>query len=518
MQQNEFLASLGTEPGLFSFSKQDLDLLILAQLNTITISQLHSTGIHGETLASARLSLNRLAKKGLVLKKTIPNHNNLFYFTLTAKGRDYLKERLPETLFARLEVNWERRPPVGGSQLIHRILTSDFYCSYLSMPAALPTVWKTEEPLNRDCDHRETQPPRADGFLATKYADYYIEQDNHTQRESVLHQKIANYLENGIFDASKRKKVLVFTLTSPRAKLPNMKSNYTVYRMLLKVCQIWERFNTEQNLSLDYLQFYQLLASSSYRHGITETELMTLEQLHYIYPNLDDITTANALKKHYMDDTGYLEAVGREMDLQYNKRLKSCFLGFYKQNRRLMEHALTGNSIFAVPNHRLAQCQPFITSRECNLKEILLRTLFYNSLNIDGWKYHEPYIITSGNITPLYFARGFYHSSYGHIVFEFPGADLSSRQRLIHYQKHYSATMHNLVIILLGAEFLQQEIMDEYRTLFPANTYILYTKTLPCADNSSNTNIYFLHQPDEKVILECDSFDDTLRLLPKGDF
>ena len=81
MQINEFFSSLGCNPGLFFLKKQDFDLLILAQLNTITISQLHLIGLHGETLVSTRLALNRLAKKELVVKKTIPNHTlgNKFY-------------------------------------------------------------------------------------------------------------------------------------------------------------------------------------------------------------------------------------------------------------------------------------------------------------------------------------------------------------------------------------------------------------------------------------------------------
>ena len=57
------------QSGVIFLKKQDFDLLILAQLNTITISQLHLIGLHGETLVSTRLALNRLAKKELVVKK-----------------------------------------------------------------------------------------------------------------------------------------------------------------------------------------------------------------------------------------------------------------------------------------------------------------------------------------------------------------------------------------------------------------------------------------------------------------
>lgn len=517
MQINEFISSLGCNPGLFFLKKQDFDLLILAQLNTITISQLHLIGLHGETPVSTRLALNRLAKKELVIKKTIPNHNNLYYFTLTQKGIAFLKEMLPEDVLKRLDINWERRPPIGSQQIMHRILANDFYCSFLSYPTTLPSIWRVEEPLNNNCNHKDTQPPRADGFLSTCHADYYIEQDNQTQSEPILKQKIQQYLENGVFSPPEKKKVLVFTLASPKAKLPNTKSNYTIYRMLVKVCQTWELFEKEHQLSLDYLQFYQLLVTSSYKHGITDSELMTLEQLHFVYPDFDDLASANALKKHFMDDTGYLEAVGREMDAYYNKRLKSAFRGFYGHNNRLVEHAITGNSIFAVPNHRLKQCQPYITADECNLKELLLKTLFYNNLNIDGWEYHEPYIIFSTDKAPLYFARGFFHASYGHIVFEFPGADLSAHQRLLHYKNHYSATIDDLVIILLGAEFLHSQFISEYSEILSEHADIIFTNTLPGIENSSNTDFYLLHHPNTKVVLDCDTYDEKLHLLPKGE-
>lgn len=517
MQINEFISSLGCNPGLFFLKKQDFDLLILAQLNTITISQLHLIGLHGETPVSTRLALNRLAKKELVIKKTIPNHNNLYYFTLTQKGIAFLKEMLPEDVLKRLDINWERRPPIGSQQIMHRILANDFYCSFLSYPTTLPSIWRVEEPLNNNCNHKDTQPPRADGFLSTCHADYYIEQDNQTQSEPILKQKIQQYLKNGVFSPSEKKKVLVFTLASPKAKLPNTKSNYTIYRMLVKVCQAWERFEKEYHLPLDYLQFCQLLTSSSYNHGITDNELMTLEQLHYVFPDFDDLASANTLKKHFMDDTGYLEAVGKEMDAHYNKRLKSAFKSFYEHNKRLVEHAITGNNIYAVPNHRLKQCQPYITSDECNLKELLLKTLFYNNLNIDGWEYHEPYVISSTDKVPLYFARGFFHASYGHIVFEFPGADLSAHQRLLHYKNHYSAAIDNLVIILLGAEFLQSQIINDYDELLFNHAEILFTKELPSIEHSSNVDFYFLHQPNTKAVLDCDTYDEKLHLLPKGD-
>lgn len=517
MQINEFISSLGCNPGLFYFTKQDLDLLILAQLNTITISQLHLVGLHGDTLASTRLALNRLAKKELITRKNIPNRNNQFYFTLTPKGREHLKRILPEDLFEKLDINWERRTPVGSQQMIHRILANDFYCSFLSFPTTLPSIWRIEEPLNSNCNHKETQPPRADAFLSTKYADYYVEQDNQTQSEPILKQKIKQYQQNGLLNPSEKKKVLVFTLASPRTKLPNTKSNYSIYRMLVKVCQTWEQFEKEYQLPLDYLQFYHLLSASSYKHGITDNELMTLEQLHYVYPDFDDIASANALKKHYMDDTSYSEAIGKEMDVHYNKRLKSAFSGFYGQNNRLVEHAITGNSIFAVPNHRLRQCQPYITSNECDLKELLLKTLFYNNLNIDGWEYHEPYVVSSTDAPPLYFAKGFFHVSYGHIVFEFPGADLSAHQRLLHYKNHYSAAIDNLVIILLGAQFVSPDTIRDYSELLCDHAEALFTKTLPGVEQTANTDFYFLHQPNTRAVLDCDTFDEKLHLLPKGD-
>lgn len=516
MQKNEFFSSLGNKSGLFYFTKQELDLLILAQLNTITISQLHTISLHGDTLASTRLSLNRLVKKELVTKRNVPNHNNAFYFTLTTKAKEHLKQVLPEELLESLEINWERKPPVGSQQLLHRILANDFYCSFLSMPTTLPSVWKIEEPLNHSCDYKATQPPRADGFLSTTQANYYIEQDNHSQSEPVLHQKIKQYQENGIFNNSNRKKILVFTLASSKNKRTSIKSSYTVYRLLVKVCKVWNAFEKEQHLPLDYIQFRQLLLTSSHKHGITESEMMTLDQLHHLHPEFDDIASADVLRKRYLDDTSYLEMTAKDMDTKYQKRLKAAFQSFYDKNKYLLPHAITGNSIFAVPNHRLKQCQPFITSQECNLQEILLKTLFYNGLNIDNWEYHEPYSILFTDKPPMSFARGFFHASCGHIVFELLGADLSAYPRLRHYKEHYSHAKETLVIILLVPEFVGIDTINTYTELFAEHTNVLFTKTLPNFTDNIPTDFYFLHQPEKQAFIECDIFDDSLHLHPKG--
>ena len=133
-----FEKSLAQDARLFSLSKTDMDLFLLAQTGIITYQQLFLSRLHGMTEAAGRFIQARILSLQSQSK----------YFCLTPKGRKHLKTIFPSSLLEHYQINPARRPPAGNQQLVHRIRTNDFYYAYLSSPDSRPLPWIPEHPLS----------------------------------------------------------------------------------------------------------------------------------------------------------------------------------------------------------------------------------------------------------------------------------------------------------------------------------------------------------------------------------
>ena len=121
-----FEKSLAQDARLFSLSKTDMDLFLLAQTGIITYQQLFLSRLHGTTEAAGRLSLKKLEKNGYIQARILSPQNQNKYFCLTPKGRKHLKTIFPASLLEHYQINPARRPPAGIHQHLHRKLKKEF--------------------------------------------------------------------------------------------------------------------------------------------------------------------------------------------------------------------------------------------------------------------------------------------------------------------------------------------------------------------------------------------------------
>lgn len=514
-----FEKGLCERAGLFSLSKGQTDLFLLLQANTITYQQLALCKIHGNTEAAGRLSLKRLEKQGYVRSKKIPDTGAAKYYFLTTSGRSFLKQLFPGAFLEEMQANWERRPPGGIQQILHRIRTNDFYFTYIGSCLSRPLPWIIEAPLPDHGCPGQGMPPRCDGLLLSPGSKYYIEQDNSTQSESVILKKISLYQQSGLLSGRQPRNLLVFCLAFPRKQPPAVKPSFSLYRILLHFTRLWGLFEQEYQMPLDYQQFIQVLESSPIQKTVSANEMQALQTLRALHPDMDTLADADRLKKGYLNDSSYSELKDQEMDQLFLKRRRSHFRRIYENYPSLLAYALTGVPIFAVPNHRLCLYQPYIMPREYHLSDQLLKCLLFNGLNTDGWVYCCPLRVRVSGRPDFYFYQGVFHASYGYIAIEHLLIDLSARYRLIHYIKNCRRQERPVFLILVSMDPEASEIRKQLDT---ASEYNSGNNTVLLQINA-NTSMYqdpppqiFTSAPEKQAVrFECDEFDGKIRFIRK---
>lgn len=516
-----FEKSLCESARLFSISKKNLDLFLLLQSNTITYQQLLQTGLHGLTEASGRLSLKRLENEGHIIGRQLSSQGQTKYFTLTPKGRLFLKNMLPESFTEHLQINWVRRPPSGRQQILHRIYTNDFYFAYIGHKKSQPHPWVLEKKLPESFQSTDL-PPRCDGFLQTENKHYYIEQDNSTQSETILSKKISQYCAAGIFDAGSSA-LLVFCLAFPYKKRSEQKPAFSLYRLMLKFTKLWNLCEKKHGIQLDYQQFCQALYSSDLLQTITPREMASFENIRRLHPKMDTLADATVIKQVYLDSTTDFRKRLEELDAEYRKRLKSHFSRFYSDPASPQSlSALNGIPLFAVPNHRLQVHLPYIMQEELCFKEFLFQCLFYSGLNTSGWEYNCPMRVRSGQSATFFFRLGLWHKTFGHIAIENLTIDLSSKIRLLHFSKNYIQSSQMLILLIADPGDLE-DILRQNSNIFESSTAAcitwLFIDTNSMTTHTAPPPIRLIEQGNigPRVLLECDDFDEKIHIIRKED-
>lgn len=513
LSKTHFEKSLCQKTRLFSISKTEADIFLLLQAGTITYEQLHTTGLHGKTAASGRLSLKRLEKNGLAQSRTIAAFNQTKYYYLTTKGKNYAKQFFPSFIYDDYLISQDQHIPCGHQQLIHRIRANDFFFSYIGYGQSVPLAWQLEAPLTSHICSTSAS-PRCDGLLSSKYVQYFIEQDNNTQSEAVLLQKIKQYQQAGILSPHTSEKTLVFCLAFPKKQHTCQKPSYSTYKILLRLTKLWKILEDEHALRMDFQQFLDVLDSSSIRPSISEGELQSFSCIHILHPDADSLDELLALKKRYLDDTAYLEHQRKELDTLYLKRLKSHFSRFYEANPTLLAHAYSGNSIFAIPNHRIGLFQPYIMHHEHNTGDYLMRSLMYNGLLINGWEFNTAISIDQLPLPGFSMPMGFQHRILGYIFFELYPVDLSSIHRLRYFINNITSPPKTVVIILLGYKNVNTTIQELANHAKSKNIDFLFAPNI--ADYSTGLPLRFFRvsAPQTTITFECDDFCELLRIIP----
>lgn len=456
-QTTLFETLLIQKAGLLSLQKGDCDLLLIAQTNTITYAQLRASGIHGHTGTGGRLSLKKLETEGYLTAKTMSNSNNLKYYMLTSKGKKRVEKVFSAKFLADHGIDLDRRPPTSQFQLPHRINTSDLYCSYISCPVlkAFPS-WVLEygyTPPANPYSEKE-HPPRCDAKLEAAHHTYYIEQDNGTQGDAALEQKLKQYLNSSLFlGKSLKRNRLVFTTMSETKEKPAGKPPYTVYRLILKAIRIWDTIEKTSDSTYDFTAICKQIREGTHpAHTLLSgAESRVLQNLAIQYPSYTLADMAE-LKKKYLHDSTITDNKKSEQDAIFQKRLEMRFYRLAKdrENATLLYRLQQGMHLYVLPNHRIKDFLPYICKDDYGFSDRLLKLLYQIGIyNIECWRYSPLYQLKDSRDTSYWFSNVLASDTQDYIIFEDICHDIGGRARV----RHFLSTHHGIdsVILLLFA-------------------------------------------------------------------
>lgn len=517
------------EAGLLSISQSDCDLFFIAQANTITYKQLAEASLHGATETSGRLGIKKLEKEGYLTAKTMPGNARIKYYFLTAKGRKRVEHMFGESFIEKMCLDLERRPPVSQQQLPHRIHTGDIYFSYLSNPhlTHLP-LWKLEQPYRKP--EGALLPPRCDGLLQTVYGTYYIEQDNCTQGENALGNKLNQYMSAECFVGTGiLRHTLVFTLHAETKERPTHKPPYSVYRILLKAVRVWKALEGELGKELSFTSFcmqFEKNPSASLLH-LSGGDKDILKNLSLQYPDLT-LAETEQLKKSFLYDTSMENDRSTERDLLFAKRLRQKFypLSATKEQASLQYRLQRGMRLYVLPNHRLGDYLPFALQEEYLFADFVHRLLFHMGLNdLEAWRYY-PLLACQDKDRSDYIFRNVFVSDAGiRIIAEDIVHDLGGRERVSHYLKRHTSKDRTLFLLFVASRedaVLFLALMESFlRRPENCHTDICFVeKSAFLYQHPENQTAYFCRQIQGSTLwlpamLEYDTFLAELHLLER---
>lgn len=528
-QTTQFEILLTREAGLLSLQKSDCDLFLIAQTNIITYSQLRSTSIHGHTGTGGRLSLKKLEAQGYLSAKSVPNSNGQKYYMLTAKGKKRLEKVFSSQFLKDYGIDLERRPPTSQFQLPHRINTSDLYCAFISCPS-LKSVprWTLEygyAPPTNPYSEKE-HPPRCDARLETKGGIYYLEQDNGTQGDAALENKIKQYLDSDLFigNALQRNR-LVFTSMAEVKEKPAGKPPYTVYRLLLKAICIWNTIEQTTGTTYDFAGICRQITEGTHpaRTLLSGAESRVLQNLSLQHPTflLSDMTE---LKKQYLYDSTIAENRKNEQDAVFQKRLELRFHRMTKdrKNAMLLFRLQQGMHLYILPNHRIKDWLPYLFTEEYDFSERVLKFLYGKGLyNIESWSYHPLQQIQDRTNVSYWFSNVLESDKQNHIIFEDICHDLGGQARVL----HFLSTQHGTdPVILFLFTVSKQDAARFYKDVKQAlerpenNTiYILFIDKTEDFGKTDTPVPYCIHLQGEMVSyapvdLDYDGYNEQIQI------
>lgn len=531
-QTTTFELLLTRKAELLSLPKTDCDLFLIAQTNTITYAQLCSTGIHGHTGTGGRLSLKKLEAEGYLAAKSVQNLHGQKYYVLTAKGKKRLEKVFPAQFLTDHGIDLERRPPTSQFQLPHRINTSDLYCSYISCPSlkAFPS-WTLEygyAPPTNPYSEKE-HPPRCDAKLETAHCTYYLEQDNGTQGDAALDNKIKQYLDSDLFlGKALRKNHLVFTSMAEVKVKPTEKPPYTIYRLLLKAVRIWSTIEETTGTTFDFTGICKQITEGAHPACtlLSRTESRVLQNLSLQYPSFS-LTELTELKKQYLYDTTLTDNRKKEQDLVFQKRLELRFYRMAKdhKNATLRYRLQQGMHLYVLPNHRIKECLPYLFTDDYNFPDKLLKFLYGKGLyNIESWKYHPLYELRDSKRASYWFANVLSSEKQGYIIFEDICLDLGGRERVRHFLSTHLGTSPVILFLFVTC---QDSAITFFKEMGPSwkrpenkSLHLCFLDKTEDIDNPENAAPYCVHIQGEtlsyaRIYIDYDGYSEQLQIVER---
>lgn len=504
---------------LLIFSKKQTDLFLIFQTSAITYRQLTISGLHGTSQTAARRALKRLEESGHLQSKSLRNSNEKYYF-LTPAGRALIQSTFSKKFLEEMKISRLRLPSSGSQQILHRIRANDFYFSYLSYQESIPRLWSLEHPLPGKSTSSDT-PARCDALFVGDKRMYYIEQDNNSQSEAIIKKKLLQYANSGLFDTEcSAPSLLIFCLSFPNYVRASGTAPFSIYRLLLKFCKIWQSLEGQHGIPLDSEQFVSALEASSLSSTVSCTEMHYLKGLLKKHPEADSFSAFAQLKNSYLALSQRFTTQSIELDAFYQKRLKSHFTALQEHFAFLAVTARHGNPLFVVPNHRLKAILPFILTKELNLSQKLQMYLFHNGLILDDWIYCSPLKISLGENHHLYFFAGFHHPTFGYLAIEIPYHDLNALTRIKHNMKYI--TQQNLSLICFNAPGFFNELQELcQKNSWNKKCNFLIADIFQALNGPPSENTLYQSLDDATlcpIYFECDLFDSKLHIIKKEEY
>lgn len=481
----------------FPLTKTDYDLFLIGQARCITYEQLMYTTIHGKSGVGERLSLKRLEREFFILGKVLPDKRK--YYTLTAKGKEYFLKTYGKQISHFFSIDIEGKLPSGAAQLNHRIRTNDFYYHYMAVSFAGLPKWEIELPYVE----REENPPRCDARMKVGADCYYIEQDNCTQAEAVLENKLRQYVQSGLFYSGTRNHI-VFTIHSAgrfKRKMGTEKSSYSFYRLLLKAEKVWKLIETRNGKSTT---LWELLLESK-KEGtasytfLTGSDKQALEFLRRKHGNVETLTQLQELKTYYYKSSSQREGE-KEKELLCWKRIKK-FYHLIDTMTDLRSRLLNGMELYVMPNQQIAGQLPFLMPEASKLENKLKEVLYYSGLNYEEWRYYPERQVEMGSHIRLNLHQVF---EYNHNVIVFLDISNNLRDR-VQFQSCQQQAGNPLFILLVNRleEALEWNKGQDV-------SYLYLNKPELIAMGQQNLLYVVDSQKRRMATLEYDSFTDKV--------
>lgn len=346
------------------FNKMEQDLMLLSQTGILNYDQWSMTGIHGYSKEIYRVSAQSMKDKKLI--ETSLSQNRKSVIQLSAAGKAYLRDLLPEDILEEYCKQIDRQQPMRTSpQFEHRLNTNTFYCCYLSMTASFPGNWILEMPY---CDYGNVPGEgscRCDGYLSVDGWQYYVEQDNCTQRSGVLYEKVRRYLRSGLFDGRKEleKNVLIFSIdckvSEQKREEVRKKEGTAHYKICLQVLKLWNLMEHIAKKRLCLSEILECLDSQeeeSVAHYLLSSKECRSAADHIRKADLPDDYTKEQYAEH--KDKIRVTSISRKglfeaMDLSYTARYATHYMSMLKkeENLELLQALSNGMQLYAIPLH-----------------------------------------------------------------------------------------------------------------------------------------------------------------------
>ena len=446
----------------WNFSKEEQDLYLIAQTGMLTYEQLQMTGIHGSSKESYRIAMKKLEKKKLIEIITYKERKKLLF--LSPQGKNFLRQRLSKDALTQVECQLEKpRISKSSPQFLHRLNTNTFYCSYLSAPLSQPCKWLLEYPYGIHRRRYGEGVNRSDGFLETPDGNqYYIEQDNCTQRGAVLYDKIVKYIEEGVFskEPDLEKRILVFCIDvqlseKEKEKLQEGQAMH-MYRLALKMLKLWkllEHLNSREYTLGELMKFISSRKEPELVYSFLSARDCTAVVNYFSeFPDcFEDRIQEFEIWKGKMRCDGKEQKEKRlALDASFEKRKNLYYsLADSGEESLFMNRLLKGMSLYLLPLHDIRIQQRFLMPVEYGIITLYEKCMVCMGFCENNGKFRFFRLCRIGADNQCVWFRNTFIQSDICVVWEDIHADIGARFRIVNFLKTNSDVGVSLLFILL---------------------------------------------------------------------